>query len=109
MTGVLVSVLEFQHDMISKNTRESVAAAEAIPSADPPPSTPQQPGDVVDAFRDAASVKALARQHRVAPKTIRRVPDAASARSVPDRFELVQLTCDEPRPHAQTRSGSTRR
>jgi DNA invertase Pin-like site-specific DNA recombinase len=101
MTGVLASVLEFQRDMISENTREGVAAAEASGKTLGRPAAlgTAAADDVVDAYRDGAAVKALARQHRVAPKTIRRILDAAGARPLPDLLDFVPLTSDETRPH----------
>ena len=42
---------------------------------------------VVDAYAEGAAVKALARRYDVAPKTIRRVLDAADARAVGDVLE----------------------
>ncbi|WP_165977889.1 bifunctional DNA primase/polymerase [Nonomuraea diastatica] len=38
---------------------------------------------IVEEYRQGAAVKALARRHQVAPKTIRRVLDAAGARDLP--------------------------
>lgn len=97
MTGVLASVLEFQRDMISENTREGVAAAEASGKTlgRPAALAAAAADDVVDAYREGAAIRALARQHRVAPKTIRRVLDAAGARSAPDLLEVVPLVGNE--------------
>ncbi|MEU0002418.1 recombinase family protein [Streptomyces microflavus] len=86
MVSVLAAVLEFQRDMISENTREGVAAAEAAGKTLGRPAALDE-GEVVElveAFREGAAVKALARQYDIAPKTVRRVLDAAGARDVPD-------------------------
>jgi putative DNA-invertase from lambdoid prophage Rac len=85
MVSVLAAVLEFQRDMISENTREGVAAAEAAgKTLGRPASLAQdQTTAVVAAYRDGTAVKALARQYKVAPKTIRRVLDNAHARETP--------------------------
>ncbi|WP_338146611.1 recombinase family protein [Streptomyces boncukensis] len=79
---MLAGVLEFQRDMISENTKEGVAAAEAGGKTLGRPAAldEDQAADIVDAYAKGAAVKALARQHDVAPKTIRRVLDAARAR-----------------------------
>ncbi|MER6076232.1 recombinase family protein [Streptomyces sp. NPDC001817] len=83
---MLAGVLEFQRDMISENTREGVAAAAAAGRALGRPASldKEQAADIVDAYAKGAAVKALARQYDVAPKTIRRVLDAAGARAVGD-------------------------
>lgn len=85
MVNVLASVLEFQRDMISENTRQGVAAAEASGKAlgRPTALAPDKAAEVVAAYSQGAAVKALARQHHVVPKTIRRVLDAAGARQLP--------------------------
>ncbi|MFD9007127.1 recombinase family protein [Streptomyces sp. NPDC059582] len=86
MVSVLAAVLEFQRDMISENTKEGVAAAEAAGKTLGRPAALDE-GEVVElveAFREGAAVKALARQYDIAPKTVRRVLDAAGARAVPD-------------------------
>ncbi|WP_198422545.1 recombinase family protein [Streptomyces sp. QHH-9511] len=85
MVSVLAAVLEFQRDMISENTREGVAAAEAAGKTLSRPATldPDQAAKVVETFGEGAAVKALARRHQVDPKTIRRVLDAAGARDLP--------------------------
>ncbi|WP_433860272.1 recombinase family protein [Streptomyces kronopolitis] len=86
MVSVLAAVLEFQRDMISENTREGVAAAEASGKTLGRPAALDE-GEVVElveAYREGAAVKALARQYDIAPKTVRRVLDAAGARDVPD-------------------------
>ncbi|MEV8103165.1 recombinase family protein [Streptomyces sp. NPDC088135] len=86
MVSVLAAVLEFQRDMISENTKEGVAAAEAAGKTLGRPAALGE-GEVVElveAFREGAAVKALARQYDIAPKTVRRVLDAAGARDVPD-------------------------
>jgi DNA invertase Pin-like site-specific DNA recombinase len=91
MVSVLAAVLEFQRDMISENTREGVAAAEAAgKTLGRPASLAQdQTTAVVAAYRDGTAVKALARQYKVAPKTIRRVLDAAHAREMPAPFDTA--------------------
>ncbi|WP_260462433.1 recombinase family protein [Streptomyces sp. TRM72054] len=83
---MLAGVLEFQRDMISENTKEGVAAAEAAGRVlgRPAALNEEQAGDIVDAYVKGAAVKVLARQYDVAPKTIRRVLDAAGARAVGD-------------------------
>jgi DNA invertase Pin-like site-specific DNA recombinase len=82
---MLAGVLEFQRDMISENTKEGVAAAAASGKTLGRPASldEEQAADVVKAYRDGAAVKALAREYRVAPKTIRRVLDIAGARDLP--------------------------
>lgn len=86
MVSVLAAVLEFQRDMISENTREGVAAAEAAGKTLGRPAALDE-GEVVElveAYREGTAVKALARQYDIAPRTVRRVLDAAGARTVPD-------------------------
>jgi putative DNA-invertase from lambdoid prophage Rac len=89
MVSVLAAVLEFQRDMISENTREGVAAAEASGKTLGRPTAldSEQTVAIVAAYREGAAVKALARQHQVAPKTIRRVLDAARARELPNQLD----------------------
>ncbi|MET8050887.1 recombinase family protein [Streptosporangium sp. NPDC049248] len=96
MVSVLAAVLEFQRDMISENTREGVAAAEAGGKTlgRPAALAPDKAADVVNAYRQGAAVKALARQHRVAPKTIRRILDTAGARDLPS--QLAEPGADNP-------------
>ncbi|MFF7369822.1 recombinase family protein [Streptomyces tricolor] len=90
MVNVLAAVLEFQRDMISENTREGVAAAEAAGKTLGRPAAldPDQAAKVVEAFGEGTAVKALARQHQVDPKTIRRVLDAAGARELPEQLDV---------------------
>nr|WP_239106817.1 recombinase family protein [Streptomyces rubrogriseus] len=91
MVSVLAAVLEFQRDMISENTREGVAAAEAAGKTLGRPAALDE-GEVVElveAYREGAAVKALARQYGIAPKTVRRVLDAAGARDVPDDLSAL--------------------
>ncbi|WP_405782741.1 recombinase family protein [Streptomyces sp. NBC_00859] len=68
MVNVLVAMLEFQRDMISENTREGVAAAEAAGKTLGRPAAldPDQAAQVVEAFGEGTAVKALARQHQAA-------------------------------------------
>lgn len=79
---MLAGVLEFQRDMISENTKEGVAAAQAAGKTLGRPAAldEDKAADVVDAYAKGAAVKALARRYGVAPRTIRRVLDAAGAR-----------------------------
>ncbi|MFD5415245.1 recombinase family protein, partial [Streptomyces nojiriensis] len=91
MVSVLAAVLEFQRDMISENTKEGVAAAEASGKTLGRPAALDE-GEVVElveAYREGAAVKALARQYGIAPKTVRRVLDAAGAREVPDDLSTL--------------------
>ncbi|MFL4496507.1 recombinase family protein [Streptomyces sp. VTCC 41912] len=92
MVSVLAAVLEFQRDMISENTKEGVAAAEASGKTLGRPAALDE-GEVVElveAYREGTAVKALARQYDIAPKTVRRVLDAAGARDMPnDLSELL--------------------
>jgi putative DNA-invertase from lambdoid prophage Rac len=86
---MLAGVLEFQRDMISENTKEGVAAAESAGKTLGRPAAldEDKAADVVDAYDKGAAVKALARRYGVAPKTIRRVLDAAGARDIGDVLE----------------------
>ncbi|MEU9800811.1 recombinase family protein [Streptomyces sp. NPDC051000] len=86
---MLAGVLEFQRDMISENTKEGVAAAEAAGKTLGRPAAfdDDQAANVIEAYAKGTAVKALARQYGVAPKTIRRVLDAAGARDVGDVLE----------------------
>ncbi|WP_328923173.1 recombinase family protein [Streptomyces griseoaurantiacus] len=97
IVSVLAAVLEFQRDMISENTREGVAAAEASGKRLGRPSAldEDQAAAVVEAYREGAAVKALARQHGVSPKTIRRVLDDAEARTVPLADEALVDELDQ--------------
>ncbi|MGW1616338.1 recombinase family protein [Streptomyces sp. NPDC002285] len=107
---MLAGVLEFQRDMISENTKEGVAAAEAAGKTLGRPAAldEDKAADVVDAYAKGAAVKALARQYGVAPKTIRRVLDAAGARDtfdVPEELDGVASGLEDQeqapeRPHA---------
>ncbi|MFD7867817.1 recombinase family protein [Streptomyces sp. NPDC059783] len=95
MVSVLAAVLEFQRDMISENTREGVAAAAAAGKTLGRPAALDK-GEVVElveAYREGAAVKALARQYGIAPKTVRRILDTAGARDVPD--DLGSLLGDD--------------
>ncbi|MFF8293571.1 recombinase family protein [Streptomyces sp. NPDC016309] len=91
MVSVLAAVLEFQRDMISENTREGVAAAEAAGKVLGRPAAldEAEAADVVQAYQQGAAVKALARLHGVDPKTIRRVLDAAGARQLPEQLDVL--------------------
>ncbi|MFP3963003.1 helix-turn-helix domain-containing protein [Actinomadura fulvescens] len=52
-------------------------------------STTALAAEVVEAYRRGTAIKALARQHHVAPKTIRRILDNARARGLPDRLDTL--------------------
>ncbi|MGW3200129.1 recombinase family protein [Streptomyces sp. NPDC001118] len=94
---VLAAVLEFQRDMISENTKEGVAAAEAAGKTLGRPAALDE-GEVVElveAYREGAAVKALARQYDIAPKTVRRVLDAAGAREVPGDLSTLLVGDDQ--------------
>ncbi|MGW3415604.1 recombinase family protein [Streptomyces sp. NPDC000888] len=102
---VLAAVLEFQRDLISENTKEGVASAEAGGKTLGRPAAfdADQVGDVAKAYREkGTAVKALARQHGVDPKTIRRALDSVGAREVPDDLgELLGESGEEsPEPEA---------
>lgn len=90
MVSVLAAVLEFQRDMISENTKEGVAAAAASGKTlgRPPALDGGEVVELVEAYREGAAVKALARQYGIAPRTVRRVLDYAGARDVPDDLAL---------------------
>ncbi|MFB6717084.1 recombinase family protein [Streptomyces sp. NPDC056237] len=100
MVNVLAAVLEFQRDMISENTREGVAAAEAAGKTLGRPAAldPDQAAKVVEAFGEGTAVKVLARQHQVDPKTIRRVLDAAGARELPEQLDVLTDPATEQQP-----------
>lgn len=92
MVSVLAAVLEFQRDMISENTREGVAAAEAAGKSLGRPAAldADQAAAVVRAYvEEGTAVKVLARQYGTSPRTIRRVLDDAGAREVPQDFGLL--------------------
>lgn len=91
VVSVLAAVLEFQRDMISENTKEGVAAAEAAGKVLGRPAAlgEEQAAAVVQAYRQGAAVKALARQYGTSPKTIRRVLDNAGAREIPDNLAVL--------------------
>ncbi|WP_413102542.1 recombinase family protein [Streptomyces sp. Inha503] len=104
---MLAGVLEFQRDMISENTKEGVAAAEAAGKTLGRPSALSEAAAaaVVKAFtEDGTAIKALARQHRVDPRTIRRVLDAAGARAVPDDPAALPDDADEVQPDPSERT-----
>ncbi|MFJ4343248.1 recombinase family protein [Streptomyces sp. NPDC088915] len=94
VVNVLASVLQFQRELIAENTVEGVAAAKASGKTLGRPSAldEDQAADVVQAYREGAAVKALAREYRTSAKTIRRVLDDAGAREVPD--DLSELLDD---------------
>ena len=99
---MLAGVLEFQRDMISENTKDGVAAARAEGKVLGRPAALDegQVADVVTAYRNGAAVKALARTYDTSPKTIRRVLDAAQARTLTAE-ELHALTpAEEPQEQA---------
>jgi putative DNA-invertase from lambdoid prophage Rac len=86
VVSILAAVLEFQRDLISENTKEGVAAAEASGKTLGRPAvlTEQQAADIVTAFQqEGAAVKALARRFGASPRTIRRTLDAVGARDLP--------------------------
>ncbi|WP_165977892.1 recombinase family protein [Nonomuraea diastatica] len=89
MVSVLAAVLEFQRDMISENTREGVAAAEASGKTLGRPTALDtgESAEVVKSYRSGTAIKALARRYRVAPKTIRRILDNARARELPGQHD----------------------
>ncbi|WP_440072235.1 recombinase family protein [Streptosporangium sp. OZ121] len=97
MVSVLAAVLEFQRDMISENTREGVAAAEAAGKTLGRPSAldQAQAAKVVKAFGEGAAIKALARRHQVAPKTIRRILDAVGVRDLPGQLDVLPAEADQ--------------
>ncbi|GAA4923400.1 transposase-like protein [Nonomuraea thailandensis] len=70
---------------------------------------------VVEEYRQGAAVEALAQRHQVAPKTIRRVLDAAGARSLPDELDVPPTDIGEQHrvpasdPDATPRSAGTAR
>ncbi|MEU5483547.1 recombinase family protein [Streptomyces mirabilis] len=102
---MLAGVLEFQRDMISENTRDGVAAARAEGKTLGRPAAFDEDtaAAVVKAFQEkGTAVKALARQHGVDPKTIRRALDAAGARGVPeDLGELLGKLDGEGSPESE--------
>lgn len=105
---MLAGVLEFQRDMISENTRDGVAAARAGGKTLGRPArlSADQAVAVVTAYEGGTAVKALARQHNVDPKVIRRTLDAAGARALPNAPAL--LVADDgtpPRGHDVTDYG----
>ncbi|MEQ4726216.1 helix-turn-helix domain-containing protein [Nonomuraea sp. B19D2] len=89
---------QFQRDMIGESTREGVAAAQAAGKTLGRPAALDQDkaAAVVQAYGQGTAVKVLARQHRVAPKTIRRVLDAAGARDLPDQLAIAPDDTGEP-------------
>lgn len=86
VVSVLAAVLEFQRDMISENTKEGVAAAAAAGKTLGRPAALDEGElvELVEAYREGAAVKALARTYGISPKTVRRVLDSAGARDIPD-------------------------
>jgi len=97
---MLAGVLEFQRDMISENTKEGVAAAEAAGKTLGRPAAlgVKAVAEVVQAYGEGAAVKALARRHQVDPKTIRRVLDAAGARELPEPLDMLPADPGEQQP-----------
>ncbi|MFE7113116.1 recombinase family protein [Streptomyces sp. NPDC057575] len=83
---MLAGVLEFQRDMISENTKDGVSAARAEGKTLGRPArlSSTQATEIVRAYETGTAVKALARQHGVDPKVIRRALDSAGARTAPD-------------------------
>ncbi|MER0450186.1 recombinase family protein [Streptomyces sp. Edi4] len=98
---MLAGVLEFQRDMISENTKDGVAAARAEGKVLGRPAAfgDRKAAEVVQAYRDGTAVKALARLYNVDPKTIRRVLDAAQARTLTAE-ELDTFTPADPQAQA---------
>ncbi|MGN9789087.1 recombinase family protein [Nonomuraea sp. ZG12] len=99
MVSVLAAVPEFQRDMISENTREGAAEASGKTLGRPTALDSEQKVAVLAAYREGAAVKPLARQHQVAPKTIRRVLAAARARELPNQLDTPPGH-PRPGPHA---------
>ncbi|MFG6200517.1 recombinase family protein [Nonomuraea sp. JJY05] len=97
MVSVLAAVLEFQRDMIGENTREGVAATKTAGKTLGRPAALDQDkaAAIVEEYRQGAAVKALARRHQVAPKTIRRILDAAGARNLPDQLDAPPTNAGE--------------
>ncbi|WP_331767919.1 recombinase family protein [Embleya sp. NBC_00896] len=94
---MLAGVLEFQRDMISENTREGVAAAVAAGKTLGRPAVfdARTAAEVVTAYREGTAVKALAREHGVDPRTVRRALDAAGARELPADVRHILDGADE--------------
>ncbi|MFK0113981.1 recombinase family protein [Streptomyces sp. NPDC091217] len=94
---VLAAVLEFQRDLISENTKDGVASAAASGKTLGRPAAfePGEIEDIVEAHRTGTAVKALAREYRVDPKTIRRALDSAGARAVPDDLGVLLGDLDD--------------
>lgn len=88
---MLAGVLEFQRDMISENTKDGLAAARAEGKTLGRPArlSSDQTADIVSAYGTGTAIKALARQHSVDPKVIRRALDLAGARAAPDLDEFL--------------------
>ncbi|MGW3100006.1 recombinase family protein [Streptomyces sp. NPDC001102] len=103
---MLAGVLEFQRDMISENTKDGVAAARNAGKVLGRPTrlSAEQAADVVAAYdNDGVAVKALARQHGVDPKVIRRVLDSAQVRQKPgDLAQLQEESAAEESPVPET-------
>ncbi|MFJ7271987.1 recombinase family protein [Streptomyces sp. NPDC099050] len=96
---MLAGVLEFQRDMISENTKDGLAAARAEGKTLGRPArlSPGQTAEIVSAYETGTAVKALARQHGVDPKVIRRALDLAGARAAPDldAFSAQDIEADQ--------------
>ncbi|MFI8460804.1 helix-turn-helix domain-containing protein [Kitasatospora sp. NPDC085464] len=88
--------------MISENSKEGVAAAEAAGKTLGRPAALDEKAvaEVVEAYGEGTAVKALARRYGVAPRTIRRVLDATSARELPKQLDaaLADLGDQQPTP-----------
>ncbi|MEU5866967.1 hypothetical protein ABZ815_37720 [Nonomuraea sp. NPDC047529] len=78
--------------MISENTREGVAAKTL---GRPAAIDHDKATTIVEEYRQGAAIKALARKHQVAHKTIRRVLDAAGARNMPDQLDAPPTNTGE--------------
>ncbi|MBB5158265.1 recombinase family protein [Saccharopolyspora phatthalungensis] len=97
LVNVLVSVGQFQRDLQNELARDGLAAAWAQGAKSGRRPRLAQLGvleEVRQAFRDGASIAALAREHQVSRVAIR----TAVADLMPDRPERPAATADEPQP-----------
>ncbi|MEZ0095946.1 hypothetical protein [Streptacidiphilus sp. EB129] len=88
-------VTQHLHDPARRRLLQVLAVLRVIPAAAsgktlgrPAVLTGDRATDAVEAYREGAAVKGLARQYGVSPRTIRRALDAAGARDLPDTPEL---------------------